>query len=279
MRRHESELGSWELVSRDPDPRLSGHIAGYCGYLERGERPLRRREMPSGEIVVILSFGPAIDVSDPTRAGAAARRTSFAAGLHGEHAVTRHDGVQYGLQLNLTPLGAFAFFGSPPGELAGRVVDLDDILGRQAPLLVERLYEAGSWEARFALLDELMSKRLADRLPASPDVAWAWRRLAESNGRLPIGDLVEELRCSRRHLTTRFREQIGLPPKALARILRFDRGVRRLRSEGNASLADIATECGYYDQAHFNRDFREFAGWTPTEFVARLLPDGGGSAA
>jgi AraC-like DNA-binding protein len=274
--RHESELGAWEMVSRDPEPRLRAHVRRYVGYVESGTRPLRRREMPSGDIVLILSFGPGIDVSEPTKPGTSARRVSFAAGLHDEYAVTEHDGAQHGMQVDLSPLGAFQFFGLPMSEVAHRVVDLEDVFGPRAPALVEQLYEAPGWDARFTLLDSAIAARLGKHLPASPDVAWAWRRLTETEGLVTIGTLTEELGCSRRHLTARFREQVGMPPKTLARILRFERAVRRLREGGNASLAEVAFECGYYDQAHFNRDFRRFAGITPSEFLARVLPDGGG---
>jgi AraC-like DNA-binding protein len=265
--RHASELGAWEMVRRVPHPRLGAHVRGYCGYVESVRRPLRRRELPSGDVVVVLGFGPSIRVDERPL-------SSFVAGLHGEHALTEHDGVQHGLQVNLTPLGAFQLFGPPERGVPGQVADLADVLGREAPLLVERVYEENGWEARFALLDSLLAKRLADRLPASPDVAWAWRRLTETDGRVRIAELTEELRCSHRHLTTRFREQLGLPPKAFAQILRFDRAVRRLRREGGGSLTQVAHECGYYDQAHFNRDFRRFAGSTPTALLAGVLPDG-----
>jgi AraC-like DNA-binding protein len=269
--RHEAELASWELVRREAPPRLRPHVRSYCGYVETGTQPFRRKELPSGDVVLILGLGQPIRVDDRPR-------TSFVAGLHGEHAVTEHDGVQEGLQVNLTPLGAFSLFGPPPCGVAGQVVDLEDLLGRRAPLLLEQVAETRGWEARFALLDSLLSRRLADGLPTSPDVAWAWRRLTETAGGVSIGELTEELRCSRRHLTSRFREQIGLPPKAFARILRFDNGIRRLRNEGPSSLAEVARDCGYYDQAHFNRDFRRFAGTTPTELLASLLPAGGGFA-
>ena len=269
VERHESALGSWELHLREPALRLRPHVRTYCGYVETGAGPFRRQELPSGDVVLILGLGPPIRVDDRPRA-------SFVAGIHDEHAITEHDGVQEGLQVNLTPLGAFALFGPPPAGAPGGVLDLEDLLGQRGPLLVEQLAETQGWEARFDLLDFLLAKRLADGLPTSPDVAWAWRRLTETEGRLPIGELTEELRCSRRHLTTRFREQIGLAPKSFAQILRFDRGLRRLRSEGAASLAEIAHECGYYDQAHFNRDFRRFSGTTPTEILGRVLPDSGG---
>jgi methylphosphotriester-DNA--protein-cysteine methyltransferase len=75
-----------------------------------------------------------------------------------------------------------------------------------------------------------------------------------------------------------FRDQVGLPPKLLARILRFDRVVARLRTQDPERWADVAYDAGYYDQAHFNRDFRELAGTTPSAFLASRLPDGGGFA-
>ena len=162
--------------------------------------------------------------------------------------------------------------------LTNRVVDLEDLLGGAAALLVEQLHEAPSWDARFDLVDEFVAARLAQARPPSPSVAWAWKRLGENRGRLEIGALAGELGCSRKHLIAQFREQVGLPPKMVARILRF-RGVLESLERGNGTrLAEVAQECGYYDQAHLNRDFREFAGITPTEFLDRRLPGGEGSA-
>ncbi|HWA47779.1 MAG TPA: AraC family transcriptional regulator [Dongiaceae bacterium] len=112
----------------------------------------------------------------------------------------------------------------------------------------------------------------------SPDIAWALRALQESKGGRTIGALTRALGCSRRHLIQRFHAQVGLGPKAVAGILRFEHAVETIRSADEQSWADLAIACGYYDQAHFNRDFRRYSGRTPTEFRAALLPDGGGVA-
>ena len=174
-------------------------------------------------------------------------------------------------------------------EVTNRVVDLGDVLGRDGALLPERLSEIGGWTARFAALDEFFAARLADAPPIRPDVVRAWHRLSETEGRLRVGELAKDLRCSRRHLSARFAEHLGLPPKTLARLLRFGRAARLLGAGSNAGppldggsgrlgLAAIAADCGYHDQAHLNRDFREFAGVSPTELEAMLLPDSGGIA-
>jgi AraC-like DNA-binding protein len=73
-----------------------------------------------------------------------------------------------------------------------------------------------------------------------------------------------EVGWSRRHLGARFREAVGLPPKALGRLIRVEHAAQRVRA--GDPLADIAYEVGYADQSHFTRDFRELVGCTPTQF-------------
>ena len=107
----------------------------------------------------------------------------------------------------------------------------------------------------------------------------AWSRLIATRGRTEIAELCRELGWSRRHLAVRFRDEVGLAPKVYARVLRFERAAALLARDGGARFAEIAYQCGYYDQAHLNRDFREFAGTSPSDYVGRLLPAGGGVAA
>jgi AraC-like DNA-binding protein len=184
------------------------------------------------------------------------------------------------VQLDLTPLGAHAVFGVAMHELAGRCVALEDLIGeRPAAGLVERLAGAEGWRERFPILDGFVTERAAAARGPTPDAVWAWRRLEETGGRLTVEALARELGCSRRHLAARFREQVGLPPKTVARIVRFHRATRLLRTEGDARWAEIAHECGYSDQSHFNRDFRDLAGTSPSAFMASQLPGDVGVAA
>ena len=279
VKRHESESARWEMVERAPHAGLGPHVRRYSGYQEHSTGPFRRREPATADAVLIISFGPSIDVFYPEKPACAGQRCrSFFAGLDDGPALTEYAGSQHGVQVDLTPLGAHMLLGVPMHEVAGRVVELDDLLGVDGRRLVDRLYDAPGWTARFELLDAVIAKRLGGSTPPSPDVAWAWSRLKESHGGVPVGKLTEELGCSRRHLA-RFREQVGMPPKRVGRVLRFERVIERLGQEGPARWTDIALDCGYYDQSHFNRDFRELAGITPSEYMAALLPGGGGIAA
>lgn len=272
--RHESELGSWELVSRAPEPRLRGLVGDYEGYVETSAAaPVLRQQAPTPRLPLIVNFGAAWEISEALD-GQPVSHNSFVAGLGERSSYVAASGPASCVQVNLTPLGAFMFFGVSMDELTNRVVGLDDVLPRHQRGLTERLEHAESWNARFDLLDALLVRRFAGARPPSADVTWAWNALERTHGRAPVGWICDRLGRSRRHLATRFREQVGLPPKTVARILRFDRAVSLLARK-DARLADVAFECGYYDQAHLNRDFREFAGTSPAAFARQIVPDGG----
>lgn len=265
-----------EMACRPSCPVLRTYVRGYCGYFESARSLTSRVELPSGSVGLIVGLGPAVEVAYPGhRPGSTARVTSFVAGLHDSYAVATATGWQQGVQIELTPVGAHMLLGVSMESLANRVVELDQVLGRFAARLAEQLYEAAGWPARFDVLDVVIASRLAAVRPPAPAITWALRRLTETGGLVGIGALAEELGSSRQYLAAGFREQVGLPPKTLARILRFQRVTRLLEREGEVGLAQVADECGYYDQAHLNRDFRAFAGRTPSQFLARRLPDGG----
>ncbi len=260
----------WEAISGAPDVRLRGSVMSYAGYVERATRPMRRLEVPFAGVPMILSLGPSILVDG-------VRHRSFVAGLDDRTTVTEYTGEQRGLQVNLTPLGARRLLGLPMQELARQVVAIEDVLAGEH--LAERLHGAPDWPARFALLDELLLRRLAEAAPVAAQVEHAWARLRASDGAVEIAALAGEVGWSRRHLAGRFGAEVGLPPKTVARILRFERVTRTLQANRGSGLADVAYACGYADQAHLNRDFREFAGTTPTDYAARLLPAGAGVTA
>jgi AraC-like DNA-binding protein len=238
-------------------PALRDHVTSYYGFWAESAGPERRREGPGTDVVVIVSFGEEWLIDS-------ARHTSFVGGLHETQVTTEHAGRSYGMQISLAPPSAFMLFGLPLDSLAQRTVPLDDVLDE--PSLVERLHEAGDWTARFDLLDALLSKRLDTARPASPGVVWAWRRLCASNGNLRVAALAEELGWSRKRLVTRFREQVGLPPKAVARLLRFERARVLAERAQRPDWAQIALECGYYDQSHLINEFRAVTDRTPVTF-------------
>jgi transcriptional regulator GlxA family with amidase domain len=175
----------------------------------------------------------------------------------------------------LTPLGAYTLLGLPMDELSGQLFDLVDVLGADGRRLAEQLRETPSWRQRFALLDQFLLRRLARGPQPSPEVSWAWERLLATAGAVPIGRIADEVGWSHRHLIARFRQQVGLGPKTAARLVRFDGVWRRIDQRRPLDWGRVAADAGYADQAHLVRDFRQFTGTTPTEFLARTLPPDG----
>jgi AraC-like DNA-binding protein len=277
VERHETEQSRWAIARRSPTPALRPYLLGSLeGWEHLRGIPVSLREVPFPGVPLIFGLGTPWAIEDP---GACSEpRESFVAGLHVAPSLVRATAETWScIELRVTPLGAHRLVGLPMHELANRSVELRDVF-RGADDLSVRLHEASSWTERFDLVERFLERRLADAAPASPGVEWSWQLLRRSSGRVAIGALAAELGWSHRRLIARFREQIGLAPKTAARVLRFDRAVSALRSARPPALAQLAYDCGYFDQAHLNRDFRELAGTTPTAFLEGTLESGGTAA-
>ncbi len=265
---------SLEIVRSAPDPRLRRFVAVYHGYRERTDGPLARPELPHGGVTIIVNLGPGL-LLDGERFG------SFAAGLYERPVATEHPGEQAGLQLYVPPPAARMLLGLPLAELTERAVALDELLGPAARELPERLLDLPGWPERFALMDALVARRLRDAAPLPAPVLGAWARLVQSGGRARIEDVARDVGWGRRHLAARFRAELGLTPKAYARVVRFERALAALRAPHPAPLAAIAAAAGYADQAHLTREVRTFAGTTPAALLAQVpdVQDAGAAAA
>jgi AraC-like DNA-binding protein len=257
-----------ERAEVTPPARLLPLVARYSGYRYEGLPPGTHHGLPSPYLTVVLSLGkPTRTTVVPGRRQPPTAFAALAGGLHTRAALIEHDGDQYGVQLALTPDGARSLFGMPAGELAGMVVPLDGLLPTRAGELVERLADAPAWAARFAILDEVLSRH-ADRLPAPPDeLRHAWRLLTSRGGRVRVDELAREVGWSRRHLGERFTAEYGLTPKEAARVMRFERSTRLLRLRDRPALAEVAAACGYYDQAHLAREWNDFVGCPPSAWL------------
>lgn len=262
-----------ESVHWQPAAALRSLIAWYSGYREAGLEPARHRGLPSPYLTLIVTLDDPLTVSEhPDPRQGSGQYVSLVGGLHTTPALITHEGRQSGIQLALSPLGARALLGLPAGELANIDLHAAEVLGPLAAEMHERLREAATWSERFAILDRLLLRQIdLDRAPPAQLVR-AWCRLQASGGGAGVEELSRQVGWSSRHLREQFRAEIGLSPKAAARVIRFDRARRLLQTRaaagGGPGLADLAATCGYYDQAHLARDFRELAGSPPSRWLA-----------
>jgi AraC-like DNA-binding protein len=277
----------YEHVWRVPAQRVRPFVSWYSGYRQAGLPPGTHRGLPSPALTFIVTLDdPVVIAAHPDPRQAPGAYQTLVGGLHTSPALITHDGRQSGVQLALTPLGARALLGMPASELANWDGDATAVVGAFAAELREQMLARSTWAERFAVIDESLARRAAretalaldthGRGGVRPEVAYAWRRLRATRGAVPVSELAAETGCSPRYLNSLFRAEVGLAPKTAARLFRFDHARRRIertawpaRAAGAAdAIADVAAECGYFDQAHLAREFRDMAGCPPTQWLA-----------
>jgi AraC-like DNA-binding protein len=277
--RHSADDGTaWEVADRTTLPAgLDRYVTRVSGYEESSPVPQRRREVPTGSISLIISFGPSVGVEVP-RSASPSQLGSFVVGMQTEHALVESS-YQHGIQIDLTPLGAYRLLGLPMSELAQQLVPFDAVRGPAAAELNERLATAPTWASRFAVLDSTLLRWTDEGPEPDRSVSWAWQQMKSSHGLVPISVLADEIGWSHRHFVNRFRQQVGLAPKPTGRVLRFRRAIDVLLSPAaGKTIASVAALCGYADHSHLNREFHALAGCTPSAYVAAARPDGFGIA-
>ncbi|MFI7612305.1 helix-turn-helix domain-containing protein [Nonomuraea terrae] len=242
----------YEMIARLSPPHLRPYVLGWAGFRIRERAPADpSRMLPLNAATLIIDFTGMGPIVTGPRATA-----TFSA-----HTPWRH-----GVAVGLTPAGMSALTGTPLREVAGTTVRLEHLLGNRAEELTGRLIASASWADRFRLLEERLTAWL--RPDAGPDglIMHAWRRLQEPAGPPTIGSLAGELGVSRRYVELGFRRVVGLSPKTVARIARFERTVDTWRRP-SATLHE-AVACGYADQPHLTREIRAMAQMTPKQLFA-----------
>jgi AraC-like DNA-binding protein len=167
----------------------------------------------------------------------------------------------------ITPGFFRSFFREPADEIGGGHVALEDLWGRDAPVLRERLLAANDDVARLALLESALRARVLAEPARDRAVDHALACFEDQQQTWSVAAVTKNLGLSSVSFIRRFKEQVGLTPKRYARVRRFQRALSRLQP-GARGLAAVAADCGYFDQAHFIHDFRGFAGVSPSAYIA-----------
>lgn len=237
----------------------------------QGLTPGVNTALPSRHAHLIISLDTPINVRQMSNeAPPAAPFCALVSGLHDGFAMVERTSSWEGLHVFIRPLGLQSVLGATAAELARGAVALSDLCPRDAPELMERLSSTRSWQARFAILDEVLTRRLTPA-KGSPLVAHAWRQLGASHGRYSVESLAKDAGWSRQHMADRFRAELGVTPKTAARIFRFERACG-LISNLRQPLSEVAAACGYADQAHMTRDWNAFTGTSPKAWITSELP-------
>jgi AraC-like DNA-binding protein len=271
---HQSPIGHWSVSVWQVDPRLAGIVATM--WFGEGRTAYQRdRILPSGQSQLLINLGPPQFRVEP---GPPEVRVPFVdvwySGLHEGPIDTEAPHGNALLGVAFTARGAFPWLGERMDGLADRIIALADALGDGTLRLRERLLNTPSLTARFCIVERWLLARLEPRTVVHPAVRWAVDRIEATGGRIAIEELATQAGFTRKHLGNLFHQQVGFPPKALARVHRFRGALEMLhRANGQVPWAKLAEQCGFYDQSHLINEFRRFTGFSPVELARHARPD------
>jgi AraC-like DNA-binding protein len=261
----------WELWERTPLPSLRGLVAGL--WAGSSVRPVaRHRTLPNGELSLMFHLGPTQRMLE--LGGRPCQRVlggSFLSGLQDRPCTfeTFEAHTRVAAARLLPPAGWRLLGGLPQAELTGCVLDGEAVLGGSSGVaaLRERMGNASDLGGALDWLEAWLAERFTRSRPAHPAAHAARSLLHGARGQLRVDALADAAAVSPRRLRELFLREVGVPPKRLARILRFREAVERLAAAPAVDLARLALDCGYYDQAHLYRDFRALATMTPIDYL------------
>jgi AraC-like DNA-binding protein len=258
-----------------PSPLLRPYVE--CFWVARSAlpAPTRRREilLPDGTTQLLFSFGGGyrrFEAPD-TRQGVEIAG-SHLVGMRTHGVFIEQQGLEDIFAIRFRAGGLSPFITVPPAAIVQQSISLDLLFGPIADELETMIFEATTTEERIAIAERVLLRLLAawePRADAQRHLRRAVARIHSSRGTISIERLGRDLGLSYRTMDRAFNRYLGIPPKRLARIIRFNYALSLIHRSAGACHARTALEAGYSDQAHMIRDFREFTHTTPTDFLAR----------
>ncbi|WP_345085124.1 helix-turn-helix transcriptional regulator [Nemorincola caseinilytica] len=252
-----------------PSPPLAAYVKCIWSLQVDGEPGILHKEkiLPDGCIELIFHYGDKYRQYDSNE-GYVLQPRSF---VHGqmksyiEVGPTGHTGM---VAARFYPHGLAMFTKVPMQELTGLVVDVHTLFGSEAMHTEEQLGNARNEEERVAIMERFLLGRLRAATPRMDSVAYAVQRITANGGNIAVSQLAAEVFMSERQFERVFLATVGLSAKAFSKITRSQNGIKSAQAGKTTSLTQLALDAGYYDQAHFIRDFKEFAGVTPMQFFS-----------
>jgi len=160
------------------------------------------------------------------------------------------------------------FFALPMNEIANDVTGLQHLWKGMLIEIEDRIVSANTNDDRVMILQQYLFNELKKNYKADKTIEYCLWQLNSAKGQISIGSLSDDTGISNRQLLRRFNDSVGLSPKEFARITKFISSLSVLKKYPSMSLTEIAYESGYYDQAHFIHDYKEFAGYSPGQLLA-----------
>jgi AraC-like DNA-binding protein len=234
----------------------------------------KERALPTGQMQIVINLiedrSCIYDRVDTDRCQTFSG--SLLAGAHSEYIVIGTAQQAFVMGVAFKPGGAFPFLRMPAGELRDTTVSLETLWGAAAVDLRNQLLEAPTHRARFQVLERVLMAELARGFEPHGAVGFALRRFLAEPHVTTVAQVTDQIGLSPKRFIQAFRDETGFTPKVFCRIQRFQRALLRMEGSERVDWANVALDCGYFDQAHFIHDFHAFSGINPTAYLAHRTP-------
>lgn len=262
------------FLQHTPAPPLSRYIRALWYSRDAHPRHRLERMLPSGCAQVIFNLARDFLVDCREDSAPSLSPPSLIVGARSVYEIVDTSDMADLIGIVFRPGGFAPFAHDAVDLLSNRSVPLDDVWGRSALTLREQLRETLAPEARLRCLEGYLLRTFAARLeratpPNHSMVEYALSRFSRAPLVSSIRTVAQSTGWSERRFSQIFREQVGFSPKVWTRIQRFQRAVAQLHAGVDLPWAELALECGYYDQSHFANEFRAFSGIDATTYSAR----------
>jgi AraC-like DNA-binding protein len=243
-------------------PPLSQFVELFWYYAGVSLPHKQERLLPQGTVELV------IDLRN-NREGFQSFPSAVVAGPHSRFFVIDTACQEEVIGIHFKPGGAFPFFQLPADELQNQHVALGDLWGARAAELRERVLAGPTPQAKVEVMENFLVAQAFRGFERHPAVGFA---LAEFQRPLlpPVGSITEKIGLSSRRFIQVFSQEVGLAPKLFCRVQRFQQVVRTVHAGKDIDWTEIALDCGYFDQAHFIHDFKEFSGLIPSAYAALM---------
>lgn len=251
-----------------PPPPLSLFVEWFFFYEGYTPPHTKEKRLPDGavELLINLREEPKLLFDHHDNGRATVFKRSWISGQQEGFLVIDVTGETSMIGIRFKPGGAWPFFPFPMSELQNEVVELDLLWGPEAHFLQEELVEANTPVQKFHLLENFLLSWANGQLGSNPYIDFAVNALRHPDDNFSIQWLTQKTGISHKHLIRTFDKCIGIKPKMLARILKFQKAIHLLEQRQPVKWTDLAFQCGYFDQAHFIKEFQQFSGINPTSY-------------
>lgn len=248
---------------------LSQFIESFLYYKDYDPVHSVERFLPDGNVYLVIDFTdlPKPIYHNQTLKEIQSCKRAWFSGIRNKYITIRSGKGNEMFVINFRKGKAYPFVEMPMNEFTDHVVDGELVMSDEILNMRDALLNISCINQKFLYAEQYLLKTFCHKLIVNPFIDYAVHSILQSPEQLAISRLSARIGFSQKHFIKLFKEHVGVTPKAFVKIMRFQKAIQEIEANRNVHWASIAYESGYYDQAHFISDFKDFSGFTPKQYL------------